>query len=316
MQQRVACTFTIFAAGYEARATYAAANIPHVTARSYAIGFRDKQVLHYRDNVEWFKRSGKDVIVLDDPDFENWTRRFRSDLEALGSVPITIGIDISCFNRSRLASLINAIRTVESHASITTYFWYSLAKFAAPTGESGPNSHVGPVHPAFSGWFAQPELPPVAVVGLGYEQDKALGAVEHLEAASCWAFIPQSPEVEYLQHVYLANGALLESIPKSRQLLYEVRYAANCMSVLHSLISGLTEEANVVLLPFGPKMFALCCLLVASSDNRLAVWRVSSLEHETPMDRVPSGQLFGLQVDWGPFIAAKTTAQAELEGSW
>jgi hypothetical protein len=264
-----------------------------------AIGFSEKRVLHYERNLDWFRQSGTNVEIVPDKQFDDWCKNFRMEIEKQGSAAITIGIDISCFNRYRLACLVNTIRTVRSAGHLKTIFWYSLATFSPPSGISAPNSHVGPVHSSFAGWFARPELPPVAIVGLGYEQDKALGAVEHIEAASSWAFIPRSPEVEYLKHVKTANATLLETIPVERQIFYNAAFPANCMATLQSLTSGLVEDYNAVLLPFGPKIFALCCLLVAVSDDRLPVWRVSSLENEEPMDRAPSPHVFGLEVDWG-----------------
>jgi len=291
-------SLAIFAAGYEARATHIAKHVKHTAANSIAIGFSDKHSICFSENVSWFQKSGCEVEILCDDEFEPWLNKRLKSLELAVTTPISIGVDISCFNRYRLASIINAIRNINSPYPVETVFWYSLAEFSAPPTTFAPNSHLGPVHPSFSGWFLRPELPPVAIVGLGYEQDKALGAVEHIEAISAWAFIPRSPISQYLKHLYKANETLLESIPPERQIEYDIGFPRVCTAMLQSLAAGLANDNNVVLLPFGPKLFALCCLLVASSDDRLAVWRVSSLENEDETNRVGSSNIFGLASSW------------------
>lgn len=293
-----AFSLTIFAAGYEARATYIAKHIEHAAASSVAVGFSDKQSIYFSENVSWFRDSGREVEILSDEQFEPWLYKKLKSLESTATSPISIGVDISCFNRYRLACIINAIRNINSPYPVETVFWYSLAEFSLPPTTFAPNSHLGPVHPTFSGWFLRPELPPVAIVGLGYEQDKALGAVEHIEATSAWAFIPRSPISEYLKHVYKANETLLESIPPERRIEYDIGFPRSCTAMLQTLAAGLANDNNVVLLPFGPKIFALCCLLVASSDDRLAVWRVSSLENEDETNRIGSGNIFGVATSW------------------
>jgi hypothetical protein len=138
-----------------------------------------------------------------------------------------------------------------------------------------------------------------AVVGLGYEQDKALGAVEHLQPGEVWVFAPHSAVEEYSVALKKANQVLLDTVPSSHRLVYEVGQPFDCFVTLESLVDRLAEEANVILLPFGPKLFALCSLLVAWLHSDVAVWRVSAGKGEMPQDRRASGYVYGLRVEFG-----------------
>lgn len=72
---------------------------------------------------------------------------------------------------------------------------------------------------------------------------------------------------------------------------------------LESLVYRICQHRNVSLFPFGPKIFALCSILVANAHPEAAVWRGSAegLEHAT--DRLASDFFFGLEVCFPPATA-------------
>jgi len=86
---------------------------------------------------------------------------------------------------------------------------------------------------------------------------------------------------------------------------YRVHAPVDCFITLESLIYGLSRTKNTILLPFGPKIFALCALLVASVHPTTAVWRVSAGFQEEAVNRQASGYVYGLQVDIHPFDESK-----------
>lgn len=289
---------TVYALGFEARSIHIARSLSPKTLRAFAVGFSEGQVLNFKSNREWFASTNHEIEETSDDCFESWCQYLNKNIVNSDHEVINVGIDISCFNRFRLAALVDSLRQLDTSKLLRTHFWYSLASFSPPPESFVPNMHVGPVHPHFAGCFLEPELPPVAVVGLGYEEDKALGAVEHIEATATWVFIPESSISDYKGRVEKANEILLESIPLNRQISYSVGQPVSYLSTLQSLTQGLLRDSNVIMLPFGPKIFTLACLLLACSEPRLAVWRVSSQGHETPEDRLPSEFIYGVTVDW------------------
>jgi len=174
-------------------------------------------------------------------------------------------------------------------------FVYTLALYDPPPAEVPLNSHVGPVIGEFAGWTTDPDLGIAVIVGLGYEQDKALGAVELVQAVEIWSYIPLSPIAEYTAALKAANQTLTDAVSKDHQLPYEVADPVGLYANLESLMYGLSQRRNVILFPFGPKLFALCSILVACSYPQAAVWRVSEGTLGQPTDRLASEFIFGLE---------------------
>ena len=100
-------------------------------------------------------------------------------------------------SRYRIAFILDILRSLGPDVSVSVDFLYAIAQFTSPPAPLLANTHVGPVTPSFAEWTTEPELPVSAIVGLGYEPDKALGAVEHLQASEIWLFEPLSHIPEY-----------------------------------------------------------------------------------------------------------------------
>lgn len=218
--------------------------------------------------------------------------------EAIARVASAIGdyrvphvlIDISCFTRRSLAALLVTLRReVQREGSLRIGFSYTLAKYLPPSSILPSNKRVGPVHPSLAGWSLEPELPPAAIVGLGYEEGKAAGAVEYLEALpNVWPFVPTSPEESYEGEVREHNKTLLSAIDARNISAYDVTQPGNLFVRIEALVSGLVSDHNIVLLPFGPKIFFAVAVLIALRRSDVAVWAVSGEDDSTPVDRLAS----------------------------
>lgn len=278
--------------GYEERARHIFSTVQPSARVKTACGFDAQKVFEYENNTTWFESNRFEVAHLTDESYDEWIQGVLNGVET-GNNPMRILIDISSTTRIRMARLLVSLRNF-ARVSVEATFVYSLASFTAPPTERHANSHVGPVTPEFAGWWEEPDRPLVAVVGLGYEQDKALGAVEHLQAAEIWTFTPVSEVSQYSPALLEANRTLLESVPANHQMNYRVQDPFECFAKLESLVYGLSQTKNAVLLPFGPKLFSLTSLLVALLYPGLPVWRVSAERHEQPVNRRASGFVYGL----------------------
>jgi hypothetical protein len=298
MQQKVSYDLFIAAVGFEKRARYIAESLVIHASYRYACAFPDRKTHHYGENLDWFTRAGYIVNEVPDCEFGFWCRTVLDAIRPNAFQTRRICIDVSSLNRFRIAVLIDSIRNLDWEAQIDVAFLYSLAQFSPPPREASPNRHVGPVMPSFSGWTLEPDRPPVAVVGLGYEEDKALGAVEHIQAASVWTFLPESINDPYMDAVRRANKTLLETIPPAQQLTYPVHRPFDSFVLLESLVQRIVRSNSPVLLPFGPKMFSVCAMLVACLYPSSSVWRVSAGPEGEAVDRVPTGSVYGLQAEF------------------
>jgi hypothetical protein len=288
--------------GFEERATHNCKLLSRLASKRVACGFGDRHVLHYGANKAWFQENGFEVFdFVQDGDFAAVARK---GLDFVSKDPACahVCIDISSLNRYRLAVLLDCLRFYGGQRVIRADFVYSLGAFSPPPLAIAPNTHFGPVSPGFAGWTVDPNKPPVAIVGLGYEEGKAIGAVEYLQSDETWVFIPKSPEEEYFTHVMSANELLLQGIPDSQKIIYRVDDPMDCFAKLESLVYGLSRTGRAVLLPFGPKIFSLISMLVAWRYPEVSVWRVSAQHSEAAVDRHASGHVIGLSAIFEPDV--------------
>lgn len=286
--------------GYERRARYACQRLTPRATHKVAPAFPERQVCEFDENRRWFSDAGFDIHVVKDDEVERWSQSCLTKVAEDAKDDLRIGVDISSLSRFRLASVVAAIMRLNCTVRITVEFVYSLALWSAPSKEPGPIVSAGAVLPFFAGWSIDPNSPIIAVIGLGYEPDKAVGAYEFLEATRLWAFLPTSGDSQYTRDINRANESLLKRVPESKQITYHVDQPLTCFGTLESVVSGAFEYGRPVLLPFGPKLFALCSLLVSCVHRDVPVWRISSGQYGPALDRVASGEIVGLRAVFEP----------------
>ena len=89
---------------------------------------------------------------------------------------------------------------------------------------------------------------------------------------------------------------------EDRQWGYALYRPYECFHMLESLAYGLLRTRRPVILPFGPKLFMLNSLLVASVHPEVAVWRFSPGDFEVPVNRIPNGRVAALRASFSPKI--------------
>lgn len=285
--------------GYEERARYIASLLQEVPKSKYAIGFDIQKEFEYENNRLFFLEKGFRTSVAKDQDFsEEVIRCFREIIAVNTEASLKLLIDISSMSRYRLATFIDVLARHFDEQAFVVDFVYTLASYDPPVTSLAPNSHVGPVLQSnFTGAWDEPDRAVSAIVGLGYEPDKALGAVEYLEAADVWTFNPQSKEEAYTEALRMANASLLEDVLKEHQFTYLVQNPLDCFLTLEAVVGGVMRGRNAVLLPFGPKLFALCCILVGCI-HPVAIWRVSAQGGEPAINRKSSNRVYGLRAEF------------------
>jgi hypothetical protein len=298
------------ALGFEARASWAPLCLSHHALRRRAVAFDTRHLLSFDDNYVKYREAGFEIDEVSDDAFDAWcqaaieTRR--------GS---RIAVDVSSFSRRRLAAIVSAVVRVRD--TIDVDFVYSPAVYQPPPAESTPITVFGPVTGQFAGGLSANELPLFVAIGLGYEQDKAVGVLEHLEPADTWAFAATGLDQRYDLAVFRANRGVRRLIPRERLVRYPIDRPRELVLRLEGLTYGSGSSFRAILVPFGPKLFALACILVAVAHApNVGVWRVSSGESGAPEDRRPSGQIVGLSVQFNPPVdpAGRSSQLAGQDG--
>ena len=246
----------------------------------FAVGYGTNETLSFASNRMTFEKHGYKFVALEDASYRTWLRDQLSDASRR-----RVLIDISCLTRTRLAVTVEVV--TESPLAAVDFF-YSLAAFSKPCLTEPQNEYLGPVSEYFSGWAGEYGKPIAVVSGLGYEYTRALGLIEFLDPTDIWLFFPESPIAAYDEAVSDANAILIEDVEGSRLVRYEVMDATSLVRDLSSLVAALRTTHRVVILPLGPKVFALSALLVGTAFRDVAVWRASAGKFAEPSDKESS----------------------------
>ena len=282
--------------GYETRSTYLARKKLVDADRRVALAFPEEDYAAYLTNRTFLRSSGYIIIPKDGGALRTFLVELMSERKRDRMGSLSILIDISSMSRPMLADLVYMLSTLTEADELLVTFIYLPATFVKENAEHAPVVVTQPVTPQYAGWTSTPELPITAVVGLGYERDLALGTIEYLEPTAAWVFIPTGEDRQYDDAVNEANRAIRDMLSQERTLRYDVDAPARVHALLENLTYGLLQNSRPVLVPFGPKIFCLCCLLVARTYSPdVTVWRVSGESHARPGDREASGKIIRLE---------------------
>jgi hypothetical protein len=287
--------------GYESRSRALAERLgsavggPSIYAAAFEHSHNDVYVEN-RDALESFRA---EIFEVTDDEFRDWAFDW---LGATGDR--RIAIDISSMSRPRIAALVEALE-LTGRDDLLADFLYVPQVYQGPAQPSEAPAALGPVSAAFAGWSPDIEQPVVIIFGLGYEPLRAAAAIDALEPALAVPFFPIGRDEAFIKDVEFANAGILglenQGVTPPRQ--YRIEDPFTCFAELDALLSKYLERegARPLLLPLGPKIFALICLLASAvHQHAVPVWRASPGQLEEPVDRSPEDVLVTLRVSASP----------------
>ncbi len=282
--------------GYETRSTFLAKASSLEKCYKLAFAFPSSEDAAYTDNKAALEGLGFDIVPYNLDDVQSRIDELVEEVSSGGSA-VRLVVDISSMSRPMIAKIVLAIVNCNAASDIRVYFCYCPAAFIKPSHENAPVTRSEPVVPELAGWSVTPESPITAIIGIGYEYDWALGAIEFLEPATAWAFMPAGEDPRFDREVNTANKDLLNLLPDEHIHRYSLARPSACLTVLENLVYGLKQNSRPILVPFGPKLFTLVCIIVAIIHApRVTVWRVSGDAASIPDDREASGDVVYLDV--------------------
>jgi len=296
----------ISALGYESRCVNIATLHASVLAEStfrIAYAFAADRYFSYETSREQFEAQGYEVASCSDGSISDHLKQtIESALASRRGSALRILVDISSFSRFRLAAIVEQIYRLAPVGS-SALFAYTIAEYTPPSTKSTLITKLDPLSDFFAGRVQSPGLSLPCLIGLGYEADRAVGAIEFLELTDEVLFMPISPDRRYDEQVRAANKILLEQVDKGDVLTYEVNSPLRTFSLIQRTLTGMGFESRPITLPMGPKIFALTTLLVAANNwPEIPVWSVSSVADE-PVDRKASNEV----------VVLSTTIEARVE---
>ncbi|MDV3516275.1 hypothetical protein [Stenotrophomonas sp. C1657] len=270
--------------GYESRARSIIGANNAIAVRKIAIGYGAMEEVSFSENLAAFLANGYEFKSVNDQDFELFIEDVIRQASADAKVP-RILLDISCMTRLRLAQVMEALFAV---GAFDVDVYYALAEYSSPSGSEPTYEYLCPVTEYLSGWTGDASKAVAMVSGLGYEQMAAIGIIEHVDPYETWLFFPQSPISEYDISVEAANDVLLQGFPESNLIKYPVLNAQAAFGKLFSLVDSLRRDYRCVIMPLGPKIFALSAIIVGCYFRDVSIWRASAGKHTVARERVAS----------------------------
>ncbi len=272
----------VAACGYEHRST-AISKLVEGPRFRVGIGFKEwpRAIARLRNDKE-FARLGFATPTAAGGDSREVQRLVAETMNAAKNSR-SIAFDVSSMTRAWHGGIVRQLRTMEVAGELETFFAYVPAEFKPPSARVPPNEIVGPVD-GFSS-LAAPDLPIAAVIGLGYERERALGLQQFLDPEETLLMIPKHGDADpYYAELIQNNRGLLDRTNPRWIFEYDLAEPAATFSTLASVVAGLRESYRVVLTSLGPKIFGLLCFLLAAKFKDVSVWRVSAGTHGKPRD--------------------------------
>jgi hypothetical protein len=281
--------------GYETRSLYIAERYTAASTVRLALAFKERLVGNYDHNRRFYEAHGFKILPFN---IDQFAEAFHAEMLAVASkakLQTRVLVDISSMSRPMIATVVVGLSGLSARFGFEVTFVYCPAVFTKPSSVRQPVTVSQPVIPELAGWSVQPERSVAAIVGLGFEFDQALGAIEFLEPAVAWTFIPFGEDQRFDRAVAEANKDLLTALKPERIVRYNVADPYQCFVELEALTYGLMDNMRPIIVPFGPKLFALLSFLIGVIHSpNVSVWRVSGDQVGTPDDRVASGNIISL----------------------
>lgn len=291
------------AVGYESRSKFVANEKQVDSASNLGIGFDYHQIGSLEENVEWFLSNGffkwnnGQPAHISDASFPKTISQMLSPIFDESNKRPHFAVDISSFSSIRLAEIVKFFWNQANEKEFMVDFLYAPGRHYMPSRDDEQIQFAGPVTDQFAGWSSAPELPVVAIFGLGLRDETALGAFEFINPGDAYTFATAGAENSLREQIDDANKELYPLVPKSHRHIFDVARPIDCFNSLRSLVSGSIRHGRPILVPLGPKIFTLCSLLIANEFfPHVGVWRVSVGRTGTPRDVIERGDISGLSV--------------------
>lgn len=204
---------------------------------------------------------------------------------------VSVFVDISAMSREMIANVVLALKELSRTRAAKVTVAYAPSKYSGPYA-SAPIRLASPIKPALAGWSAFPELPVGALFGLGCDPGLALGALQFLEPKKAWVFSPKGIDPQFDKALHSAN-VHIEDIFDVTRFDYNISDPSQARGRLEVLLNAIDRDFRVVVVPFGPKIFAWLAIatVVFTGRSNVGVWAFSSKEQAQLVDRSADGPI-------------------------
>ena len=267
--------YIIASSGFHSRCTYLSENIDLENTRKHLITFDDNNYASLRQENEsvFIKlgflpftekaKSGKEIEIL----LDKVCRNNASEI-------LNIVIDYSCMPKLWIATILDFITKHElPQERINVFFTYTPKQFL-------PNvkkivEFIGPIIEPKD--LIQDDKNLTLIVGLDNNYESVNKLAKDINPQRIYAFVPEPAFAEeYSKSVLKRNKPLLEKIGDENIIKYPAGNPEEINSKLTSLCLEIRLNSRIIIVPLGPKTFALTSLLLSLRYPDIKLWDITS----------------------------------------
>ncbi len=286
--------YLICATGYEQRASYLADYFRSKRIkRKICLAFSDRKVLSRNENDYFFKKNEFDIIDIskiktdDNIKIEDYAKKFGEIFMSEKRDKISILFDYSSMNTLMYASIIKYFKDYNSYINnLSLYFSYTQAQYPEPKQiKSLKFNHPIPIFDPIQ----TTEKKIALIIGLGYEENKALGLYEYFQndKKDIYLFITGDEKSnKYYCDVKRNNENLIKIVNPNNIIYYDIENISPLLSTLDVLTNYLLKKGyRVVITPTGPKVFSLAALFINLLHEDITIYRLSDGNRGEPIQK-------------------------------
>ncbi|WP_417827589.1 hypothetical protein [Thalassospira sp.] len=282
----------IYAVGYEERSSHVAKSFAKNSKIVLGFHFDDGKIHSFDKNKVFFE----EIEGIEFTKKDTISEKIKENCAGVELKNSRIGLDVSSLNRGAMARIIGELLDSDDFAGSHISILYAVAKFHPPKSQDISFVDFQPID-GFGGWTRHPERPAALLLGLGYETDHAVGAVEALDPSATFCFFPFGFDERYEAAVRAANEPLLDIVKEDRIVSYPVKSPYQTYWQMNSLLRAAIGVSRPILVPMGPKIFCSLCLLCQRIlGDEVSVWRASGHSVDGARDAQAEGPIVGYSV--------------------
>ncbi|NCI51378.1 hypothetical protein GWC95_15725 [Sediminibacterium roseum] len=217
--------------------------------------------------------------------------------EEIQTDSISIFVDYSCMTKSWYYSIILYLKNkIIKSKQVTIFFGYTPSKYSTPQPPK-PNKTIAPLP---GNYFVPTDKPKALIVCLGYEENKAVGIIDHLDPKIYYLFYTKPAlDPKFVKSIEENNASLLKEKP-ANTITFPFSDLLSLERELTALYYKLKDEFSIIIAPLGPKPFTLMAMLMAMKYKGIDIWRVGSGSdiNEYPREALEPKQFLISKIIW------------------
>jgi hypothetical protein len=278
--------YFIAATDHQKRSTFLAENMGHLHAKKILLP-AGEMCEETKKNKQIFDGMGFlsfQTLKDERKEVENLLNRI---LETNRAGTLNILIDYSCMTKTFYAAIIEyLLKNDPDNERINMFFSYTPKTInALPV-----KSKIRSVDPLFSLNQKNTEKMKALVIGLNSNGELAKELIKSLQPSKTVLFVPKMPhDPNYHEAVIEYNQELIKKTPTENVYIYPAQYPDQINSMLVSACLDLRLHYNVILVPQGPKTFALASILLSTRYPDVKLMEINAIEKKPDHQGLPAG---------------------------